>query len=296
MPLDDGFHHEYATVNGLRYHYVRQGAGPPLMLVHGWPGFYYEWHLNIGPLSSHFDVVAPDMRGYGYTDKPNLPPEAGYTPAVFSADIAALMDHLGWQKAAFLAHDFGSVWIQEFARSRPERVHRLVLMDPVYAGIGPRWFEPGRALENWYTVFHQMPWAEDLVGSSQRATEIYIRHFLSRWSFDKDLWSDREVAAYVEAYSQPGALRGGFNCYRALFRTGGGGMAAEAKIAAPALILWAENDPILPSAWADRLGDFFADYQLRTVPRAGHFLMRERPDVVNQAVIEFLKGGAGAEV
>src|SRR5207249_3123175 len=94
-PNNDGFNHEYATINGIRYHYVREGSGPPLMLVHGWPGFYYDWHLNIRSLAEHFEVVAPDMRGYAYTEKPDLPPEEGYTPAVFADDIAALLDHLG---------------------------------------------------------------------------------------------------------------------------------------------------------------------------------------------------------
>lgn len=292
MPHHDGFSHQYATVNGLRYHFVRQGSGLPLMLLHGWPGFYYEWHLNIGPLSQTFDVVAPDMRGYAYTGKPDLPPEEGYTPAAYAADILALMDVLGWREASFVAHDFGSVWVQQFARSNRERVRRLVLIDPVYPGIGARWFEPGRALETWYTAFHQLPWAEDLVGSSRKATETYLRHFLGHWSYNKELWTDSEVAEYVEAFSQPGALRGGFNCYRALFRAPGA-MASGGKVRAPTLVLWAENDPILPPEWADNLAVFFEHFELRTVPRAGHFLMRERPDVLNRAVVEWVsdKGG-----
>src|SRR2546430_801274 len=70
-PQTDAFNHEYATINGLRYHYVHEGSGPPLLLVHGWPGFYYEWHLNIRPLAERFELVVPDMRGYAYTDKPD---------------------------------------------------------------------------------------------------------------------------------------------------------------------------------------------------------------------------------
>src|SRR3972149_555948 len=84
-PASDGFKHEYATITQARgggegalpSPSAREGPGPPLLLVHGWPGFYYEWHLNIGPLSQHLEVVVPDMRGYAYTDKPDLPPEAG---------------------------------------------------------------------------------------------------------------------------------------------------------------------------------------------------------------------------
>src|SRR5439155_15819304 len=86
---------------------------PPLLLIHGWPGFYYEWHLNIGPLSEHFDVVVPDMRGYAYTEKPDLQPEEEYRPADFAQDIRVLFDHLGWEKANIVSHDFGAVWVQQ---------------------------------------------------------------------------------------------------------------------------------------------------------------------------------------
>ena len=217
-PNNDGFLHEYANINGLRYHYVRQGSGPPLLLIHGWPGFYYEWHLNIGPLSEHFDVVVPDMRGYAYTEKPDLKPEEGYRPADFAQDIRVLFDHLGWEKANIVSHDFGAVWVQQFARTYRDRLDNLVLFDPPYPGIGMRWMEVGHIPQIWYQLFHQLPWAEDLVGSSRKATDLYVRHFLSHWSFDKNLWSDEEIAEYVEAFSQPGAIRGGFNCYRAAFR------------------------------------------------------------------------------
>lgn len=291
MPQHDGFDHEYATVNGLRYHYVRAGAGPPLLLVHGWPGFYYEWHLNIEPLAQRFEVVVPDMRGYAYTDKPDLPPEEGYTDTVFAEDVRGLLDHLGWAKASIVSHDFGAVWVQRFARTYRDRVERLVLFDPPYAGIGRRWAEPGHVREVWYQTFHQLPWAEELVGSSRKATELYLRHFLSHWSYDKALFREEEIAEYVEAYSQPGAIRGGFNCYRAAFRTLGRDQGGDPKIYAPTLILWAENDAVLPIAWSDKLADFFPNHALRRVPNAGHFLMRERPELVNEAIIEFVLGG-----
>ncbi len=281
----DGFHHYEATINGLRYHYVREGAGPPLLLVHGWPGFYYEWHLNIGPLSQHFDVVAPDMRGFGYTEKPDLPPEVGYTPAAMAEDLRALLDALGWERAHVVAHDFGAIWVQQLALTYPQRLGKLVLFNPPYAGIGARWLEPSHLPEIWYILFHQLPLAEELVGSSPKATEVYLRHFLSHWSHRKDLWTDDEIERYVEAFSQPGSLRGGFNCYRAMLRGGG---IPQGRIEAPTLVLWGESDPVLPVAWSDRLGDYFAHLTFKRVPEAGHFLMRERPELVNAEVIAFL--------
>ncbi len=287
MPKE-GFTHEYATVNGVRLHYVRRGSGEPLLLIHGWPGFWYEWHLNIGPLSEHFDVIAPDMRGYAYSDKPEVAPEAGYTDAAFAEDIRAFIDHHGLEKVRVVTHDFGAVWTQRFARMYPERLHKLVLFDPPYAGIGRRWFELPQVFHSWYQMFHQQPWAEDLVGSSREATEIYLRHFLSAWSARKDLWTDEEIAEYVAAYSQPGALRGGFNCYRAAFR-GGMQTSGDLTIKAPTLVLWGDSDSILPYAWSDRLPEFFPNLTLKKMEGVGHFMMREAPERVNAEIVGFMK-------
>jgi pimeloyl-ACP methyl ester carboxylesterase len=291
---DSDLNHQYATINGLRYHYVRQGAGPPLLLVHGWPGFYYEWRHVIKPLAERFEVVAPDMRGYGETDKPDLPPEEGYTDAAMAEDMLALVDHLGWERANIVTHDFGSVWTQRFARAYPERVGKLVFFQPAYPGIGFRMFAPDRVGESWYMMFHQLPLAEELVGSSRQATEAYLRHFLSHWSYDKNVWTDEEVERFVEAFSRPGALRGGFNCYRAAFRTIGRGLGGDPQIKAPTLVLWGENDSILPLAWSDNLGEFFTNVTLQTVPECGHWLQREKPHVVVREVTRFvLEDGGG---
>jgi pimeloyl-ACP methyl ester carboxylesterase len=262
------------------------------LLIHGWPGFHYEWRLNIGPLSERFTVVAPDMRGYAYTDKPDLPPEEGYTDEAFAEDIRALVAHFGFEKVSVVSHDFGSVWTRRFARAYPQLVDRLVLFQPVYPGIGPRFLTPDRLGEVWYILFHQLPLAEELVGSSRRATEIYLRHFLSHWSYDASVWTDGEIERYAEAFSQPGALRGGFNCYRAMLRTlGRPDPIADQKVHAPTLILWAENDPIFPHAWSDHVLDFFPNGTLRSVPECGHWVSREKPDLVNQAITEFILGG-----
>jgi pimeloyl-ACP methyl ester carboxylesterase len=286
--MEDGFSHHNLTVNGLNYHYVRQGSGPPLFLIHGWPGFWYEWHKNIGPLSEHFDVVVPDMRGYAYTDKPDAPPEQAYTDIHFAEDIRGLADALGFDKVRIVSHDFGAAWSQRFARLYPQRLHKLALFDPPYGGIGARWFAMPQIFNSWYMIFHQQPWAEDLVGASRDTIRAYVRHFLSAWSANKDLWSDDEVERYVDAFSQPGAIRGGFNCYRAAFR-GGGQPGGDQAIATPTLVLWADSDSILPLAWSDNLGQFFSNHTLKKVEGAGHFMMREAPDRVNAELIAFMK-------
>ncbi len=280
--------HHYVTTNGVKLHYVRQGAGEPLFLIHGWPGFWYEWHKNIGPLSEQFDVIVPDMRGFAYSDKPDLAPEVGYTDTMFAEDIRGFCDFYHLDKIRIVSHDFGAIWVQRFARMYPERLHKLMLFDPPYPGIGLRWFELPHLFNTWYQLFHQQPWAEDLVGSSRQATEIYLRHFLSAWSANKNLWSDDEIEAYVEAYSQPGALRGGFNCYRSVFR-GGIQSSGDLVIKTPTTVLWGDSDSILPYAWADKLPEFFPNLTLKKIEGVGHFMMREAPERVNAEIIEFMR-------
>jgi pimeloyl-ACP methyl ester carboxylesterase len=281
------WNHQHAEVNGVKLHYVRQGQGEPLFLIHGWPGFWFEWNKNIGPLSEQFDVIAPDMRGFAYSDKPDLPPAQGYSDEAFAGDIAALIAELGFDRVNIVAHDFGAVWTQHLARTRSELVKKLVLFDPPYPGIGGRWFEMPQPLESWYMLFHQQPWAEDVVGSSRAATETYLRHFLRHWSHDTDVFPDDEIEEFVEAYSQPGALRGGFNCYRAVFQGGSGG-GGDTKIDVPTLILWGDSDPIIKFEWSDNLEQSFSSYELKKVEGAGHFMHREMPDRVNQEIRDFL--------
>ncbi len=280
------WNHQFAEVNGVRLHYVREGAGKPVLLVHGWPGFWFEWNKNIWPLAERFDVIVPDMRGYAYSDKPDLPPEQGYTDIVMADDLAALARHLGFDKVSVVAHDFGAAWAQRFARKHAGLLDKLVLFNPPYGGIGARWFEMPQIFESWYMIFHQQPWAEDIVGANRATVDAYLRHFLRHWSHDTDVFPDEEIAEFVEAYSQPGAMRGGFNCYRAALR--GAGQADNTPIGAPTLILWGDCDPILRFEWSDNLGQSFTNFTLKKMEGLGHFMHREAPERVNTEILAFL--------
>ena len=280
------WNHQFAKVNGVRLHYVRQGSGNPVFLIHGWPGFWFEWNKNIPPLAEHFDIIAPDMRGFAFSDKPDLSPEAGYTDVVMADDIAALARSLGIERLSIVAHDFGATWAQRFARTHGDMLEKLVLFNPPYPGIGGRWFEMPQPLESWYMIFHQQPWAEEIVGASRAATETYIRHFLRHWSHDTDVFSEEEILEFVDAYSQPGAIRGGFNSYRAAFRAPG--PPPDGPITTPTLVLWGDNDPILRFAWSDKLGETFSNHTLKKIEGAGHFMHRELPERTNREIVDFL--------
>ena len=285
--MPEVWNHQFAKVNGVRLHYVRHGSGKPVVLVHGWPGFWFEWNKNIPGLAEHFDVIVPDMRGFAFSDKPDLPPEEGYSDLVMANDLAALVRELDLERVSLVAHDFGAAWVQRFAREHPALLDKLVLFNPPYAGIGGRWFGMPQIFESWYMVFHQQPWAEDIVGATRATIETYLRHFLRHWSHDEDIFTDEEVAEYVEAYSQPGAVRGGFNCYRAALR--GAGQANNAPIPASTKVLWSDRDPILPFEWSDKLSEFFPNHTLKKIDGCGHFMAREAPERINNEIIAFLK-------
>src|SRR5947209_1748008 len=122
-----GLQHRYATINGIRMHYVEQGSGPLVVLLHGFPEFWYSWRHQIEGLSGRFRVVAPDQRGYNLTEKPHG--IAAYAMENLTADIAALIRHLGEQQAVIVGHDWGGGVAWAFAMQYPELTRRLIVMN-----------------------------------------------------------------------------------------------------------------------------------------------------------------------
>lgn len=287
-----GWNHEYADVNGIRVHYVRHGAGETVFLLHGWPEFWHVYRKNIGPLAEKFDVIAPDLRGFGATEKPGTPdpPEALRERMV--EDLGALADSLGLERFGIVSHDVGSYVAQAFAREQPERVSGLFFFNCVYPGIGRRWTEPDSIKEIWYQTFNQQPWAADLVGSDRESCRRYIGHFLDHWAHESGLFGE-DIEQWIDNFMKPGNLQGGFDWYLASdssrMRMMRDGALEMAKIETPARFLWGESDPVLKSEWADRLGDYFANYELNVASGAGHFVHYERPELANGEILDFFE-------
>ena len=166
--------HATLEANGARLHYARTGSGPPLVLLHGWPEFWLTWEPVMARLADRFDLIAPDLRGFGDSPKPDEGPSDRAGPEVHAADLLALLDHLGLARVGLVSHDVGAYVAQAFARAHPERLTRLFFFDCPYPGIGARWAEPLHLKEIWYQSFHQKPWAAALVGSSREACRIYF--------------------------------------------------------------------------------------------------------------------------
>lgn len=290
--MDNNWNHQSVKANGVQMHFVREGSGPPLLLLHGWPGFWYDWNRNIRPLSEHFDCIAVDMRGFGYSEKPDLQAEFGYNDGTLAADILELLNELGLAKVGLIGHNLGALWAQRFVRSHPERVSKLALLAPPYIGIGQRWREPQHGPEFWYQYFHNLDWSHEIIGTSRKTIEIYISHFLKTRPYRSDAFTEEDVKQYIDAYEQEGAIEAGFKVFRAAFRGGNQIVLPQEKIIThKTLVLWGEEDKTVPIRWADRLGEYFSNMEFRSLRRCGHYSMRELPDQVNEYFISFFKKG-----
>ncbi len=284
----------FIQANGIRIHYVREGKGAPLLLLHGWPEFWYVWHKCIPDLARDFDVIAPDLRGFGDSEKTSLGPSARDGTDAHAADMLALLDGLGLERVGIVAHDVGAYVAQSLARAHPERLSGLFFFNCPYPGIGNRWSAPDHLIEIWYQSFHQQPWAAALVGSSREACRLYFRHFLSHWAHDPHAFDD-DLEAWVDNFMKPGNLQGGFNWYvsahqaRLAVMRGEVPKAQRLPIAVPTRVLWGESDPVLKHEWSDRIGEFFSDATVSTLPETGHFVHYEKPEIACREIRAFFK-------
>ncbi len=281
---------EHLTVraNGAAFHVARIGHGQPLLLLHGWPEFWLTWEPVMARLADRFTLYAPDLRGFGDSDKP----EGLFGPDQQAADMLALMDALGLKQAGIVGHDVGGALMQPLARQAPGRISGLFFFDFVYPGIGARMAEPERLNNIWYQSFHQMEMAAQLIGASRENCGLYIGHFLKAWSHRKHAFDDVRDT-FTDNFMKPGNLAGGFAHYRAAHagrvRMMKGEASAPAPIDLPTCVRWAEHDPLFPYAWTDRLGETFTNLDLAMFRDVGHFAHREDPDRAASEIAAFFE-------
>jgi pimeloyl-ACP methyl ester carboxylesterase len=298
-PAHHGFESFRVRANGIAVHGARTGRGAPLLLLHGWPEFWLTWARCMRRLSDRFDLIAPDLRGFGATQQPTRGPARDADPEVHAADMVALLDQLGIAQIGVVAHDVGAHVAQILARQHPERITGLFFFNCPYPGIGRRWAEAGHLIEIWYQSFHQMPWAAELVGSSRATCRTYIGHFLRHWAHDPHAFDD-DLEAWVDNFMRPGNLQGGFDWYLSVATARAAVIREEApplpRIELPTRIMWGRHDPILKAAWVDRLPEYFRDPEVTIAEDAGHFVHYETPEPASAAIAAFFERVNGERV
>jgi pimeloyl-ACP methyl ester carboxylesterase len=270
----------FAEVNGTQLHYLVTGKGDPVLLLHGYAQTSHMWRPLIGELARTHAVIAPDLRGFGQSAKP----EGGYTKKAMAEDVHALMAALGHNRIGLAGHDIGLMVAYAYAAQYPAEVGRIVLMDAFLPGIGD-WKTVWLLRDLWHFHFYgKTPLA--LVEGRER---IYFEHFWNDFAADPARSvSEQDRRFYATAYAQPGAMRAGFEVFRA-FEQDAKDFAslAATKLKMPMLVLTGEKAS----------GEFLIaqarlvaeNVEGVVVPGSGHWLIDEAPDQVIPRLLTFFR-------
>jgi epoxide hydrolase 4 len=285
--------HEYAEVNGVRLHYVRAGRGPLVMFLHGFPEFWYEWKHQLAEFSRDHTVVAPDLRGYNLSSKPAE--VSAYLMPNLVEDVralaAALLKTTGSDTFTLVGHDWGGVVAWVFAAQHPELLERLVILNAPHPTIFWRELRENPAQQNasQYMLLFRSAEAEALLSENSYA-------WLKQAVLGANA-SEVDTAAYVEAWSQTGALTGGLNYYRA---AGVGPPAPDAAtstsppagpamtVRVPTLVIWGEKDTALLTGNLNGLDQLVPKLAIKRIAEGTHWIPREKPAEVNAFIRDFL--------
>jgi pimeloyl-ACP methyl ester carboxylesterase len=276
--------HSHADVNHIRLHYASEGAGPLMLFLHGFPEFSYEWRHLLPEFGKDHLAVAPDMRGYNLSDKPSEVEQ--YQMPHLVEDIRALVEHLGHRRFTLIAHDWGGIVAWNFAMKHPSMLDKLIIINAPHPTIFDRELKhnPEQQQASAYAQMFRDPRAETILSARN-----YAR--LTQMLFGGNAFgSEEERQAYITAWSQPGALTGGLNYYRAI--TGADSFdppeAALPTDAVPTLVIWGEKDTALMTSNLNGLEQYVPNLTVKRIPDATHWVIHEQPQTVIALIREFL--------
>lgn len=285
-----GWQHREASVNGIRLHYVEAGSGPLVVLLHGFPEFWYSWRHQIPALAeAGFRVLAPDLRGYNLSDKP--PGVSAYRVEVLLEDVAGLIHRAGEEKASLAGHDWGGVLAWFFAMRHPEMVDRLLILNAPHPAAYRRELRSWTQLrKSWYVFLFQVPGlAELLIGAGDYDL---VGRMLRRQPVHREAFSPEDVRHYKHALARPGALAAALNYYRAMGNPMHRSERETVPIAAPTLLLWGERDAFLSIRLTEGLNAWVPNLRVVRFPDVSHWIQNDAPERVNRSMIDFLRGAA----
>ena len=293
----------YVNVNGVRLHCVTEGRGSLILFLHGFPEFWYEWKNQLAEFGKDHLAVAPDLRGYNLSDKP-----AGvenYSVDVLVEDIRQLADNFRHGKKFILvAHDWGGAVAWAFAIAHPDYLQKLVIINAPHPAVFGRLLtlDPAQQKASQYMLLFRSSQAESVLSANNYAalTEAVLGEGL-----ETGVFTEEDKAAYIKAWSQPGALTGGLNYYRAS-RVGPpappqvaaeigastanfGSNQSQMTVRVPTLVIWGEKDTALTTGNLDGLDEYVSQLTIKRVPDASHWVVHEKPAEVNGYIREFIQ-------
>jgi pimeloyl-ACP methyl ester carboxylesterase len=289
--------HDYASVNGLRLHYAHAGAGPLVLFLHGFPEFWYCWKRQLEEFGRDHLAVAPDLRGFNLSDRPADVKQ--YKARILVEDVRALAEHLGRpqrEKFVLVAHDWGGAVAWAYAMAHPQTLSKLVIINSPHPVPFARELahNPAQQDASQYMNLFRTGKAERVL--SENNFERLMKMTLEGWG--KGSIDAAEKAAYIEAWSQPGALTGSLNYYRAspLYPPIGDDPGAKAlkldpadfMVRVPTLVVWGMRDQALLPANLDGLEACVPDLRIERLPEASHWVMHDEPGRLNRLIRDFI--------
>lgn len=280
---------EHSTIetNGIKLHVVEAGpkSGVPVVLLHGFPEFWYGWRHQIPALvAAGCRVIVPDQRGYNLSDKPKG--VKSYSVFTLVKDIIGLIDALGYEKVNLVGHDWGAVVAWALAILHPERLHRLSIMNVPHPAVMKRFLQ--RDLEqirrSWYVFFFQLPWLPE---SGMRQDNWRGAQRALRGSGKIDTFTTDDVVKYKEAWSRPGAMTAMINWYRAIMRYQPP-MPKDLRVKVRTLMMWGMKDFALSHRMARPSMDYVDEGNLIFFPEATHWVQHDAAEEVNHYLVDFI--------
>lgn len=274
--------------NGVSLHtgIVGPADGLPVVLLHGFPEFWYGWRHQIPALAdAGYRVIVPDQRGYNRSEKPTG--IGAYTVDTLAADVVGLLDALDYEQAQMVGHDWGAGVLWETLLRYPDRVDRAVPMNLGHPAVTEEFLtgKPSQLLKSWYMFSFQVPKLSEWAYSVGNWRGL-------RWLMDSsnrgDTFTGADLDRYIEAWSRPGAFTGMLNWYRALFR-GEVDDPQTLTVDAPTMLVWGARDPYLHSGMVEPSIEYCTDGRLELVEDATHWVHHEVPDRVNDLLLDFLE-------
>lgn len=284
--LEPGWQARRVPVGDLSLHVVEAGPadGPPIILLHGFPEFWWGWRKLIGPLATAgFRVIAPDLPGYNRSDRPAG--VSAYRLDRLVGDVRGLIDTLGLGRVTLVGHDWGGIVAWGVAAMHADRLSRLVILDAPHPEAWRHFMlrHPGQALRSAYVGWFQLPFAPEAM---LRIGRFAMLRATMRNSARVGLFTEAELDAYAQAWSDPGALTAMLNYYRALARPG---QPRLGRIETPTLILWGDRDSFLDNRLAAASAGHCASAQVRVIDGATHWLHLEEPTRVVEELRAFAR-------